>query len=79
MGLGTDLTLLAVAAKPGSLRAGPALPYSLVVGELVELAVAGRIAMHDDLIEVLDRSPIGDLLADESLARLAAAGRRRRP
>ncbi|HEV2639867.1 MAG TPA: GPP34 family phosphoprotein [Actinocrinis sp.] len=74
MGLGIDLTLLAVDAEPGYLRVGPTLPYPLVVGELVDLAVAGRITVNGDVIEVLDRSPVGDALADDSLARLADLG-----
>jgi hypothetical protein len=74
MGLGIDLTLLAIKAEPGYLRVEPALPYSLVVAELVDLAAAGRITLHGELIEVLDRSGIGDALADDSLARLAAVG-----
>ena len=75
MGLGIDLTLLAIDTEPGYLRVGPALPYSLVVGELVDLAVAGRITLRGELIEVLDRSTIGDVLADDSLARLRTTGR----
>jgi hypothetical protein len=71
MGLGIDLTLLAIDVRPGYLRVGPMLPYSLVVGELVDLAVAGRITLRGDMIEVLDPSPIGDVLADDSLAWLA--------
>jgi hypothetical protein len=74
MGLGTDLTLLAIDAEPGYLRVGSTLPYSLVVGELVDLAAAGRITLRGELIEVLDRSPIGETLADDSLARLADIG-----
>jgi hypothetical protein len=74
MGLGIDLTLLAIDAEPGYLRVGPALPYALVVGELVDLAVAGRITLRGELIEVVDRSPIGDVLTDDSLARLADLG-----
>lgn len=71
MGLGIDLTLLAVDAEPGYLRVRPTLPYSLVVGELVELAAAERIAVRDDQLRVLDRSPIGDVLADAALRKLA--------
>jgi hypothetical protein len=74
MGLGIDLTLLAVDAEPGYLRVGPSLPYSLVVGELVDLAAAGRIAVRGDRLEVLDRSPIGDVLADGALSKLAQIG-----
>jgi hypothetical protein len=71
MGLGIDLTLLAVDAEPGYLRVRPSLPYSLVVGELVDLAAAERIAVREDRLRVLDRSPIGDVLADAALLRLA--------
>jgi hypothetical protein len=66
MGLGIDLTLLAIDTEPGYLRVGPALPYSL--------AVAGRITVRGDLIEVLDRSTIGDVLTGDSLARLPGTG-----
>lgn len=75
MGLGIDLMLLAIDAEPGYLRVGSKLPYALVVAELVDLAVAGRITLRGELIEVLDRSPTGDVLADDSLARLADLGR----
>lgn len=75
MGMGTDLTLLVIDAdasgRPG---AGPALDYALSVAELVELAAAGRIAVRGGAIAVLDRMPIGDVLADDSLARLADLG-----
>jgi Golgi phosphoprotein 3 (GPP34) len=75
MGLGTDLTLLAIDAdasgRPGG---GPALDYALTVAELVELAAAGRIAVRGGAIAVLDRTPIGDGPADDSLARLADPG-----
>lgn len=53
---------------------GPALPYSSAVAELVDLAVAGRITLRGGLIEVLDRSTIGDVLTDDSLARLPGTG-----
>lgn len=76
MGLGIDLTLLAIDAEPGYLRVGPALGFSLVVGELVDLAVAGRITLCGELIEVLDRTPIGDVLTDDSLTQLADIGQR---
>jgi hypothetical protein len=53
---------------------GPALPYSSAVAELVDLAVAGRITLRGGLIEVLDRSTIGDVLTDDSLARFPGTG-----
>jgi hypothetical protein len=71
MALGIDLMSLAIDAEPGYLRVGPELPYALIVAELVDLAVAGRITLRGDLIIVLDRSPIGDVLADDGLTRLA--------
>jgi hypothetical protein len=74
MALGTELTLLAIDAGPEHVRAEAALPYALVVAELVDLAAAGRITAIDGRIEVLDRSPIGDVLADDTLMRLADLG-----
>jgi hypothetical protein len=77
MGLGAELTLLAVHAgtSSGGLNTGPSLDYALVVAELVDLAAAGRIAVHDGVIEVLDRMQIGEALSDDSLARIADLAR----
>lgn len=63
--------LLTIDAEAGRTRFGPSLAFSLVVAELVDLAVAGRITLRGELIHVLDSHPIGDVLADDSLARLA--------
>lgn len=75
MGLGNDLTLLAIHADAsGRPSPGPALDYALTVAELVDLAAAGRIAVRGGAIAVLDPMPLGDVLADDSLARLADLG-----
>lgn len=74
MALGTELTLLALDAGPEHVRTEAALPYALAAAELVELAAAGRIRADGERIEVLDRSPIGDVLADDALIRLAERG-----
>lgn len=74
MALGTELTLLAIDAGPEHVRTEAALPYALAVAELVELAAAGRITASGGRIEVLDRSPIGDVLADDALLRLTDLG-----
>jgi hypothetical protein len=75
MGLGADLTLLAIHADAsGRAGAGPALDYALTVAELVDLAAAGRIAVRGGAIAVLDRMPVGDVPADDSLAGLADLG-----
>lgn len=71
MALGTELTLLAIDAGPEHVHTEPALPFGLAVAELVDLAASGRITLVGERIEVLDRSPTGDALTDDTLARLA--------
>jgi hypothetical protein len=74
MGLGMDLTLLSIDEKSGSALVGMELSHALAIGELVDLAVSGRIMVRGELIEILDRSPVGEGLTDESLARIADIG-----
>lgn len=71
MGMGTDLTLVSINAETGHAGFGPALAYSLALAELVDLAVADRIALRGIHIDMLDPAPAGDALPDDCLARLA--------
>lgn len=54
---------------PGEVKAR--VNIGLAAGQLVELAIAGRISMADKRIAVLDRRPCGDPELDAALADLA--------
>lgn len=74
--LADELVLLAVTAK-GDVASGAALrlDQGIVGAQLMELALAGRVAQGDDgVLVVADDTPTGDAPTDALLAALAAAG-----
>ncbi|RKN46502.1 GOLPH3/VPS74 family protein [Micromonospora endolithica] len=77
--LAHDLVLLSY-DDAGTDRLGrPALDHGLAGALLVELALAGRIAVEDDRLAVVDPTPVGQAQLDAALARIAAEPKRRRP
>lgn len=73
MAIGVDLTLVSIDAVSGRTRFGPAVAFALAVGELVDLALLGRVALRDDhLVAVRQERPVGEPLLDKALAWLAA-------
>ena len=69
--IGLDLTLVSIDAVSGQTRFGPALAYALAVGELVDLALLGRVALRADRLVVHQPEPVGEPLLDKALAWLA--------
>jgi len=72
------LILLSLDEERGALRGGAFLSYGAAAALLVDLILAGRIAVSATAVEVIDASPTGSALEDELLARLAR-GKVRQP
>jgi hypothetical protein len=71
--LAEELLLLAYDDESGKATGSRiGLDLGMAAAVLVELALAGRIAYSDDSLVVVDPAPIGDSIADEVLARMAA-------
>jgi len=68
-----EVVLLTIDPRTGCLRGDQqfSVPYALTGAALFDLARAGRIDTDVDSIEVIDRTPTGNLLQDELLAELA--------
>ncbi|SBT49981.1 GOLPH3/VPS74 family protein [Micromonospora auratinigra] len=78
--LAAELALLSYDDAAGTNRLGtPKLDYGLAGAVLLELALAGRLAVTDGKVSVVDPAPVGSPLLDEALGRIAADDRRRRP
>jgi hypothetical protein len=77
--LAEELTLLAYDDGGNALVVAPTLDYGLAGALLMELALAGRIAVVDDRVTVTDPTPLGRPWLDDALAQLAGADRARRP
>jgi hypothetical protein len=65
------------AGKP--LLPGPVLDVGLAGAVLVELVLAGRLAVEADRVVVADASPVDDPVAEAALDRIRAAARPERP
>jgi golgi phosphoprotein 3 len=65
-----DLVLCAIDARSGQARFGPQLSYALPVAEMVHLAMAGRVALRDDRLVIIDAQPTGEAIADSALTDL---------
>jgi hypothetical protein len=72
------LILLSLDEERGALRGGAFLSYGAAAALLVDLILAGRIAVSATAVELIDARPTGHELEDELLARLAR-GKVRQP
>lgn len=75
-----EVLLLALDDVGGSVRAGrPALDFGLAGGQLLELALAGRIDVVDKKVAVLNQTQLGDPDLDRVLWHIASSRRGRKP
>ncbi|MEV0939067.1 GPP34 family phosphoprotein [Micromonospora wenchangensis] len=77
--LADELVLLAYDDTGVNRLGRPHLDYGLSGAVLLELALAGRVEVADDRLVVTDPTPVGHLVLDDALARVADDGKRRRP
>ena len=80
LNLAEELFLVALDEDAGWIAA-PALNtlrYGLAAALLADLALQGKIVVEDQRVSVLDPTPVGDDLLDETLQRLVEAGRPRK-
>jgi len=75
-----EVMLLALRDKEGTVHFGALVQYGLAAAFVAELLLEQRIAVDADakkqLVDVVDRTPLGDELLDECLERLVNAKRR---
>ena len=75
-----EVMLLALRDKEGTVHLGAHVQYGLAAAFIAELLLAKRIAIDPEakkqLVDVVDRKPLGDELLDECLDRLSNAKRR---
>lgn len=75
-----EVMLLALRDKEGTVHFGALVQYGVAAACVAELLLDRRIAVEADakkpLVDVVDRTPLGDDLLDECLGRLANAKRR---
>ena len=69
--IGLDLTLITIDPVSGRARFGPAVAYALAVGEIVDLALHGRVELRADRLIVQYKRPVGEPLLEAALIRLA--------
>ncbi|MDI6099020.1 GPP34 family phosphoprotein [Actinoplanes sp. NEAU-A12] len=79
MNLLEEFTLLAHDDEGRRIIDGTRLDYALGGALLVELALAERIGMSNRKVVVLDATPVGETLADETLTHIAGESRERKP
>ncbi|WP_433299622.1 GOLPH3/VPS74 family protein [Actinoplanes sp. CA-030573] len=72
MSIAEEFLLLAYDEDGTPLTDGTRLDNGLGGAILLELALARRVDIEDKRVVVIDRGPIGDALADDGLARIAA-------
>ncbi|MGN9775002.1 GOLPH3/VPS74 family protein [Micromonospora sp. H33] len=77
--LAHDLALLSYDDEGVNRLGRPALDHGLAGALLVELAIAGRVAVADERLVVTDLSPVGQHQLDEALHRISEDPKRRRP
>lgn len=73
--LADELLLVALDDVSGRAR-GQGLEHGLAGAVLLELVMAERVGLDGRQVVVLDASPVGDVFADEALARIGAERRR---
>ncbi|MCP4897436.1 MAG: GPP34 family phosphoprotein, partial [bacterium] len=75
-----EILLLALKDKAGTVEAGVRCEFAIAGAILAELLVHGRIqvveAKKKKLADLVDATPLGDLLLDECLAKIGDAKRR---
>jgi Golgi phosphoprotein 3 (GPP34). len=72
VGLAEELLLLGYDDRSGrALGSRIALDLGMAAAVLVELALAGRVALSDGSIVVTNQTPTGDVIADDVLAKIA--------
>lgn len=75
-----ELLLLALRDEKGTLESGALAQTALAAGAIAELLLAKRIARDEKdqkkRVEVVDRSPLGEVFLDACLERIAQAERR---
>ncbi|WP_059012811.1 GOLPH3/VPS74 family protein [Streptomyces specialis] len=69
--LGEQLLLLSLDDESGAERESTRVAWAIAAASLVELALAGRIDMTDDVVAVRDPSPVGVPAVDAWLAEIA--------
>ncbi|GAB7184148.1 hypothetical protein ATKI12_3979 [Kitasatospora sp. Ki12] len=68
--LAEELMLLSLDDESGVAKDGAAAGWAVAGGLLAELALAGRVALDEGRLSVIDPTPTGDPLLDERLERL---------
>ncbi|NSC24552.1 GPP34 family phosphoprotein [Streptomyces albus subsp. chlorinus] len=68
--LGEEVTLLSVDDESGAVKDRHSAGWAVAGGTLLELALAGRVAVDDGRLTVTDPTPTGDPLLDGRLAQL---------
>ncbi|MGI5348106.1 GOLPH3/VPS74 family protein [Streptomyces sp. CA-250714] len=69
--LGEEVTLLALDDDSGAAKGRAAAGWAVAGGILLDLTLAGRVAVVDDRLTVTDPAPTGDALLDGRLAKIA--------
>ncbi|PRH80203.1 hypothetical protein C6N75_05465 [Streptomyces solincola] len=77
--LGEEITLLSLDDESGVARERSSASWAVAGGALLELAMAGRVAVADGRLTVVDASPTGTALLDERLRGLAEWTRGKEP
>ncbi|MGP3987013.1 GOLPH3/VPS74 family protein [Streptomyces sp. 3N207] len=69
--LGEEVTLLALEDDSGAAKSRSAAGWAVAGGILLDLTLAGRVAVTDGRLTVTDSTPTGDELLDGRLAKIA--------
>ncbi|MGP3976352.1 GOLPH3/VPS74 family protein [Streptomyces sp. 8N114] len=69
--LGEEVTLLALEDDSGAAKSRSAAGWAVAGGILLDLTLAGRVAVTDGRLTVTDPTPTGDALLDGRLAKIA--------
>lgn len=75
--LGEQLLLLSLDDESGTEKESMNVSYAIAAASLVELALAGRVEVHDDQVTVHDAAPLGDPTLDAALAEISGDERRK--
>lgn len=75
--LGEQLLLLSLDDESGIEKESMNVSYAIAAASLVELALAGRVQVHDDQVTVRDAAPLGDPTLDAALADISGEEKRK--